>query len=99
MAIVPTINNLALMTKSVISCDLHDYLEIACMFAIPISLTLSDASIFRCTPKTTFIDKALGECLKVIDADQDKEVVVEVSKLVEMKALVENHHFTTVRFR
>lgn len=80
-------------TKS-ISCDLHDYLEIACMYHYQVKLQLKDnQSLEGKAVDVITIDKC--EYL-VIDADQRREI--ELTQLVKLQVLTPGAKFKEVRF-
>ena len=84
-----------------ISCDLHDYIEIACMYRLPIELQLKDDT----TQQGTAMDikkNAIGkECLLLADNHDNsstKNRLVELDQIKTMRAMVSNPHFDVVNF-
>jgi len=53
------------MNNSIISCDLHDYLEIACMYGYQIQLTLNDNRIIE------------GKAMNTMTADKREFLVID----------------------
>ena len=87
--------------NTMISCDLHDYIEIACMYRLPIELQLKDGE----TQQGTAMDIAKNangeECLLLTD-NQDgsstESSLVVLDQIKTMRALVSNPHFDVVNF-
>lgn len=79
-----------------ITCDQSDYLEIACLYRIPIALRWADGRQVEGTPLDTGYNEQREECL-LMDMGGDQEWVV-LTDIEAMTALVENNHFTQVRF-
>lgn len=84
-----------------ISCDLHDYIEIACMYRLPIELQLKDGE----TQQGTAMDIAKNtngeECL-LLTNNQNNNLTesrpVALDQIKIMRALVSNPHFDVVSF-
>lgn len=87
-----------------IRCDLHDYIEIACTYKLPIRLTfLSDSECHTLdgVAKDIRYNAEKKECLVLGFDDKsasakDREIVL--AELTSMTALVKNPHFDTVSF-
>ncbi len=79
-----------------ISCNQHDYIEIACMYRLPLVLTLMDGSIIACEAKDTLRNAQKQECLLVTQEGGD--VLVILDELKSMRATIENPHFDLVVF-
>jgi len=84
-----------------ISCDLHDYIEIVCMYRLPIELQLKDGV----TQQGTAMDIAKNvngeECLLLADNQGDSTAessLVVLDQIKVMRALVSNPHFDVVNF-
>lgn len=84
------------MTHNIIKCDLHDYLEIACLFKVEVELTLKDATKITGIPITTTIDSERNECLAVMKDTQ--QILIQTNLLDQMRAVVVNRHFDIVEF-
>ena len=79
-----------------ISCHIHDYIEIACMYHMPIELCLiNNTTVLGIAQDTVFNDKR-EECIK-ISAD-DGDLLIVLNELVSMRAINDNPHFTTINF-
>ncbi|SDR72503.1 transcriptional antiterminator, Rof [Halopseudomonas litoralis] len=79
-----------------ITCDQSDYLEIACLYRIPIALGWVDGRRVEGTPLDTGYNEKREECL-LMDVGGNQQWVV-LANFEAMTALVENKHFTEVRF-
>lgn len=80
-----------------ISCDRHDYIEIACMYRLEVELVLKDGSQMVATPVDTLFNAQKEECISLTFADKSsKELVLD--QLVSMRALTANPHFDCVVF-
>lgn len=79
-----------------ISCDQHDYIEIACTFRYPIKLTLRSGAVIECIALDTKLDENKHECIKV-DV-KGTEVLIVLTEISMLEACVENPHFHSVTF-
>jgi len=79
-----------------ISCDIHDYIEIACTFGYAITLTMKSGKVIKGKALDTQLDTNRKECI-LIKNDQ-KECLVVLDELASMKASTENPHFNLVSF-
>lgn len=79
-----------------ISCNDHDYIEIACMYRYPIRLTLRSDSIVDGIALDTQRNENKEECIKIDCDGSEKLVVLENISTIEVR--VENPHFTKVSF-
>ncbi|MCR8922592.1 Rho-binding antiterminator [Dasania sp. GY-MA-18] len=79
-----------------INCELHDYIEIACMQQLPIRLKLKSGSILKGTALDTQRNNKGEECVK-INSDSHHLLVV-LDDLATMEALIANPHFSCVKF-
>lgn len=80
-----------------ISCHIHDYIEIACMYQIGIKLTLQDDSEFIGKGITTHYNNQKEECMTIKTNSGTIDIVL--TKIKTMTALDENSHFQTVIFK
>jgi Rho-binding antiterminator len=79
-----------------ISCQLHDYIEIACLYHYRVRLTLQDGSRLSGRAVDTGIGENKAEFLKV---ETDAGVVaINQNDLRLMQALDDNPHFSRVEF-
>jgi Rho-binding antiterminator len=84
------------MSQCSISCELHDYLEIACMYGYRVKLTLKDHQIIE------------GKALDILTSAEKREYVViddghgqqqiELNQLGKMQVLTPNANFKEVYF-
>lgn len=90
-----------------ISCDLHDTIEIACMYHFSVELTLKNGECVSGIADTIVIKKEVTnkdrqECIRLVDntqADEKKSpLLIPLSTLAFMRALTPNSHFNTISF-
>lgn len=79
-----------------ISCELHDYIEIACMQQLPIRLTLKSGTTLEGSALDTQRNNKGEECIK-INSDGHHQLVA-LDDLATMEALITNPHFSSVKF-
>lgn len=84
--------------KTPMNCDLHDYLEIACMYKIQVSITLTGGRQYKGTPITTKINAEKEECLEFLPVSSNEQMCIPLYMLETMKALTHNIHFNVVTF-
>lgn len=83
------------MTQCSMSCDLHDYLEIACMYRYSVKLTLRDHQTLEGTTLDTMTGADKREYL-VIDTGEKQQI--ELGQLKKLQVLTPNAQFTEVVF-
>lgn len=85
------------MNKSSISCDLHDYVEVACLYGYRIVLTLNDQRIIegQAVDIMTAADKR--EFL-VIDIAHGQKEQIELNQIRKMQVQTPNAKFSEVVF-
>lgn len=82
------------MSPSTISCNLHDYIEIACLYGYQVKLTLKDQQSIE------------GKAVDIITADKREYMLidngeqqrVELAQLVKMQVLTAKAKFSEVFF-
>ncbi len=79
-----------------ISCDQHDYIEIACTFSYPIKLTLRSGAVIEGVALDTELDENRNECIKVDVKGTESLIVLKDISVLEI--CVENPHFHSVSF-
>ncbi len=79
-----------------ITCDQHDYIEIACTYRFSIELTLNDGTSSTGIAKDTAYNDDKKECI-VINNNTD-DVFIPLGNVKSMKALTTNPHFDIVNF-
>ena len=79
-----------------ISCDLHDYIEIACMYKYHVKLMLADGSVIEGVCIDTLYNELKQECVKVVIKNQ--ELDIELETILKMQAMTINPHFDLVEF-
>lgn len=79
-----------------ITCDQSDYLEIACLYRIPIALDWADGRRVEGIPLDTGYNDQCQECL-LLQLGGKKEWIV-LGDVQSMTALAKNAHFEQVYF-
>ncbi|WP_428774672.1 Rho-binding antiterminator [Vibrio sp.] len=79
-----------------ISCQQHDYLEIACLYQIAVKLTLADGTVVTGTALDTRYDDHKRECILI--ATELGQQLISTESLNSMQAMKPNPHFDTVSF-
>ncbi|AEE23599.1 MAG: Rho-binding antiterminator [Paraglaciecola chathamensis] len=77
-------------------CAEQDYIEIACLYKIPIVLTLDNSNKVEGVAKDTAYNEHKEECI-VLDT-ADGELSIALNLIHSMQALKANPHFTLVKF-
>jgi Rho-binding antiterminator len=80
-----------------ISCHLHDFIEIACMYRYRVRLTLRDGSTLSGIAQDTAVESNQREVLKLETANG--MVKIDQDDLESMQAVDSNPHFSSVDFR
>ena len=83
------------MNRCSISCDLHDYIEIACMYSYRVKLTLRNQLILegKAIDTTTSADKR-----EYLIIDNGHKQQIELTQLKNLKVLTPNARFTEICF-
>ncbi|MCW8902694.1 Rho-binding antiterminator [Sedimenticola sp.] len=79
-----------------ISCAQHDYVEIACMYKLPVTLTLSSGEELAGIAMDTVSNQDREECLKLKTGNNEQLVVLD--QILRMVATKPNSHFEKVDF-
>lgn len=79
-------------------CDLHDYLEIACVFRLSVRLTLANGTQVQGIASTIVTQDKTEYLLLSEDADKEATQLVAVADIQQMRALDTNPHFDVVNF-
>ena len=80
-----------------ISCDKHDYIEIACTYRLLIELTFKDNRVLVGTANDTKLNTNREECLEIL-LECGNLVLLVLDRLKSMRALKTNPHFDQVSF-
>lgn len=81
-----------------LNCDVHDYIEIICMFRYKISVTLKNNDNLTGVAQDTFIAADKTEVLKLmLDDDSERELPLE--EINHIKVLTPNARFKEVNLR
>lgn len=79
-----------------ISCEHHDYIEIACTYKYPLRLTMNSGEVLECVALDTGLDANGAECIKVDVSGINSLVVLD--DILELEVRVKNPHFNSVKF-
>lgn len=79
-----------------ISCNEHDYIEIACMYQYPIKITMLTGEVIECTAVDTHYNSSREECIIVTVNGVDSALVV--SNFSKMEVCIENPYFKEISF-
>lgn len=86
------------MGDQTISCQLHDYIEIACLYRLKIGITLVDGEQTHGTAITTQTAADKKEYLLINPAGKNGEERIELTKIKRLQALTANPHFDRIEF-
>lgn len=79
-----------------ISCNSHDYVEIACMYGIEVRLTYKGGQVIQGKAFQTTYNDSREECILLKTAQGNKEIVLD--QIVSMEAVTKNTLFTKIDF-
>lgn len=83
------------MTQDAISCDLHDFVEVACMYGYQLKLILKNDQIIEGKAIDIVNSPEKNECLVI---DSGTRQLVELIRLAKMEVLTPNAKFSEVIF-
>ncbi len=83
------------MNACSMSCELHDYLEIACLYGYRISLTLKDRQTIEGIAIDTLTTPEKREYLVIDNGEQQR---IELNQLIKLQVLTPNAKFKGVNF-
>ena len=78
------------------SCEQHDYIEIACLYRYAVTLTLVSGDSICGIAIDTVRDQNRQECIKLLVDNTEK--LVPLANLANMKAVAPNPHFNDIIF-
>jgi Rho-binding antiterminator len=79
-----------------ISCQIHDYVEIACMYCIEVKLALKNNQTIQGVALQTAYSDNKEECIVIRTKRGDEQVVLD--HVVSMEAVTINSHFNKINF-
>ena len=79
-----------------VTCDQHDYVEIACTYRFPIKLTLTSGETVKGNAHDTAVNEQREECIKIQTREQEKLIVL--AQVARLEVLVDNPHFSSISF-
>ena len=80
-----------------LKCDLHDYIEVVCLYHYRLKLTLSSGAVLTGTALTTRYNQQRQECLVIQQHQAEQQVLLE--EIVQLEVTVQNPHLQQVRFK
>lgn len=86
------------MKNTILHCDLHDYLEIACLYKIEVTITLLNNSCYSGKLLTTGVNKATGEFITISLGENNDIMNIAMMSLKSMQPHSKNIHFDHVVF-
>lgn len=84
------------MNQAAISCELHDFIEVACMYGYQLRLALKDNQVFE--GKAMDITTSAEKREYLIIKNEQQEQKIELTQLVKMHVLTPNARFKEVNF-
>jgi len=85
----------AVVAKCSVSCDLHDYIEITCLYGYRVKLTLKDSQTIEGKAIDTMTTAEKREFL-VIDNGHKQQI--ELNQIKKLQVLTPNAQFTEIVF-
>ncbi|MBX9894781.1 MULTISPECIES: Rho-binding antiterminator [unclassified Nitrosomonas] len=83
------------MSNTVIDCELHDFVEVACMYRYQLKLILKDGQVIEGKAVDIASTPDKRECLIV---ENDTQQQVDLMSLAKMEVLTPNAKFSEVVF-
>lgn len=83
------------MTQDAISCELHDFVEVACMYGYQIKLILKNNQVIEGKAIDIVNSPEKKECLVI---DNDSKQQIELTQLARMQVLTPHAKFNEVVF-
>ena len=83
------------MHQDAISCDLHDYIEVVCMYGYQVRLELKDQQIFE--GKAIDIITSPEKCEYLL-IKNEQEQQVKLAQLAKLQVLTPNARFKEINF-
>ena len=85
------------MHKEVISCELHDFIEVACMYGYRLKLTLKNDQTIEGKAIDIVNSSQKRECLVIASEDNTCQQI-DLTELAKMQVLTPNAKFQEVVF-
>jgi Rho-binding antiterminator len=84
------------MTQDAISCELHDFVEVACMYGYQLKLFLKNNQVIEGKAIDIVNSPEKRECLVI---ENDSRQQIELTQLARMQVLTPNAKFNEVVFQ
>ncbi len=78
------------------SCQQHDYLEIACLYNLPIKLYLKSGATYKGAAIDTRWNANREECMVI--SVENEQISIALDAICKMEALTKNRHFDVITF-
>ena len=92
---IPLLKESIIVDKNVISCELHDFVEVACMYGYQVKLILKNEQTIEGKAVDIVQSADKRECL-VLDSGSKQQI--DLMELSKMQVLTPNAKFTEVVF-
>jgi Rho-binding antiterminator len=86
------------MSQQILKCDLHDFVEIACLYKIKVMLRLQDGSHLTGVPITTSVGKDKIEYLSFSVTGKKSVALISLLDIKSMQARETNRYFDIITF-
>lgn len=80
-----------------LSCDIHDYVEIAALYRLPVRLKMRNGNSVIGIAVDVFADDQKRECIMLETEDGPQSLVLD--NCSGMEAMVKNRHFEHITFQ
>ena len=84
------------MNHDEISCELHDFVEVACMYGYQLKLILKDQQTLEGKAIDIVNSSDKGECLVIVNNDTKQQIAL--TQLAKMEVTTPNAKFSEVIF-
>lgn len=84
------------MNQSIIDCELHDYLEVACMYGYQVQITLKSQQVVQGKAKNIITTPEKREFLILENAQPPQQI--ELIELQKLQVLTPNAQFKEIVF-
>ena len=81
---------------TMLNCHLHDYIELSCLYRLPIRVMLKEGGSVEGVAKDVVLNDQRQECL-LLD-DKENECLIILVEIKSMQALQKNSHFDLIEF-
>ncbi|MCI2282358.1 Rho-binding antiterminator [Colwellia sp. MSW7] len=86
------------MKRAMLDCNIHDYIEVACLYKIEVMLTLKDGNIVKGIPIITITSKEKEEFLTFRVKSLSEDIDINLLSIKFMEAISYNNYFARISF-